>query len=229
MVLSVVMSLASFQLIINSIQKIVEFTSRNGTIPTVQLPVILIAAFTVVSKFVLFILCHCFGRSSSSVRALALDHRNDVLSNIVAIICGYLGSQEFMGKVGEYGVVYIDPIGAIIISIYILVNWWKTGYEQTKLLTGHTADPNFLSKITWICLNHHEDIVLIDTVRAFHFGNNFLVEVDIVLPEDMSLKESHNIGESLQNKLEKFPLVERAFVHLDYETTHHPHEEHKPI
>ena len=47
MVLSVVMSLASFQLIINSIQKIVEFTSRNGTIPTVQLPVILIAAFTV--------------------------------------------------------------------------------------------------------------------------------------------------------------------------------------
>lgn len=98
-----------------------------------------------------------------------------------------------------------------------------------KLLTGHTADPHFLSKITWICLNHHEDIVLIDTVRAFHFGNNFLVEVDIVLPEDMSLKEGHNIGESLQQKLEKFPLVERAFVHLDYETTHHPHEEHKPV
>ena len=101
--------------------------------------------------------------------------------------------------------------------------------EQTKLLTGHTANPNFLSKITWICLNHHEDIVLIDTVRAFHFGTNFLVEVDIVLPENMSLKESHNIGESLQQKLEKFPTVERAFVHLDYETTHHPSEEHKPI
>ena len=44
-----------------------------------------------VSKFVLFLLCHCFGRYSSSVRTLALDHRNDVLSNIVAIICGYLG------------------------------------------------------------------------------------------------------------------------------------------
>ena len=101
--------------------------------------------------------------------------------------------------------------------------------EQTKLLTGHTADPNFLSKITWICLNHHKDIAMIETVRAFHFGNHFLVEVDIVLPEDMPLKDSHNIGEALQQKLEKFPLVERAFVHLDYEADHHPHEEHKPI
>lgn len=101
--------------------------------------------------------------------------------------------------------------------------------DQIKLLTGHTADPNFLSKITWICLNHHHEIIYIDTVRAFHFGNNFLVEVDIVLPEDMSLKEAHNIGESLQQKLEKFKLVERAFVHLDYEIEHNPTEEHKMI
>ena len=43
------------------------------------------------SKLVLFLLCRSFGQFSSSVRTLALDHRNDVLSNIVAIICGYLG------------------------------------------------------------------------------------------------------------------------------------------
>ena len=51
-VLSVVMSLASFQLIIASIQKIVDFTSKSGTIPTVELPVILIAASTV-GKYIL--------------------------------------------------------------------------------------------------------------------------------------------------------------------------------
>lgn len=51
------------------------------------------------------------------------------------------------------------------------------------MLTGHTARPDFLKKITWIALNHHPDVLLIDTVRAFHFGSNFLVEVDIVLPE----------------------------------------------
>ena len=46
-VLSVVMALASFQLIITSIQKIIQFTSHQGTIPTVELPTILIAAGTV--------------------------------------------------------------------------------------------------------------------------------------------------------------------------------------
>ena len=29
--------------------------------------------------------------SSSTVQALAMDHRNDVMSNSVAIVCGYLG------------------------------------------------------------------------------------------------------------------------------------------
>ena len=41
------MALASFQLIINSIQKIIEFTSREGSIPTVELSVILISVGTV--------------------------------------------------------------------------------------------------------------------------------------------------------------------------------------
>jgi divalent metal cation (Fe/Co/Zn/Cd) transporter len=46
--------------------------------------------------------------------------------------------------------------------------------------------------------------------------------VDIELPEDMSLREAHDIGESLQNKLEALTEVERAYVHLDYESSHTP-------
>jgi divalent metal cation (Fe/Co/Zn/Cd) transporter len=42
------------------------------------------------------------------------------------------------------------------------------------------------------------------------------------LPEDMLLKEAHNIGETLQNKLEALPEVERAYVHLDFECSHKP-------
>ncbi|CAD6338829.1 unnamed protein product [Miscanthus lutarioriparius] len=49
--------------------------------------------------------------------------------------------------------------------------------------------------------------------------------VDIELSEDMRLREAHTIGESLQEKIEKLPEVERAFVHIDFESTHNP--EHK--
>ena len=49
--------------------------------------------------------------------------------------------------------------------------------EQIKMLTGYTARPDFLKKLTWIAVNHHPKVTHVDTVRAFHFGSNFLVEV----------------------------------------------------
>lgn len=78
-------------------------------------------------------------------------------------------------------------------------------------------------------MDHHKKIQLVDTVRAYHFGNNFLVEADIVLPAEMTLREAHDIAEPLQQKIEGLPNVERAFVHVDYECSHHPKSEHKVV
>ena len=53
-----------------------------------------------------------------------------------------------------------------------------------------------------------------------------VVEVHITLDENMSLREAHDIGETLQHKLELLSEIEAAFVHLDYENTHSPSSEH---
>lgn len=68
----------------------------------------------------------------------------------------------------------------------------------------------------------HPGVTLVDTCRAYYAGNQLFVEVDIVLPPTMKLRESHDIGEALQVKLESLTEVERAFVHVDYETLHKP-------
>jgi divalent metal cation (Fe/Co/Zn/Cd) transporter len=75
--------------------------------------------------------------------------------------------------------------------------------------------------IDFIALTH-PGVVQVDTCRAYYAGNNVFVEVDIVLPPTMQLRESHDIGEALQIKIESLPDVERAFVHVDYETMHKP-------
>ena len=48
------------------------------------------------------------------------------------------------------------------------------------------------------------------------------IEIDIVLPEQMPLRETHDIGEALQFKIEALEEVERAFVHIDWEWEHRP-------
>lgn len=82
-------------------------------------------------------------------------------------------------------------------------------------------DSGFINNIYYIALTH-PGVHQVDTCRAYYAGNNLFVEVDIVLPPDTMLRESHDIGESLQIKLESIPTVARAFVHVDYETSHRP-------
>nr|CAH8848980.1 unnamed protein product [Trichobilharzia regenti]CAH8848986.1 unnamed protein product [Trichobilharzia regenti] len=221
-VLAVFMASLSIQLLAESIQAIVRMTQNKQEAPDVTDLALGIMATVIVVKFCLWIICMKFG-SGMGVDALKADQRNDILSNSASLLFGGLA-----GRLQQYqNIKYLDPIGAILISTYILYSWYHLGAEQIRNLAGHTAEPRFIQKIAFICLNYHPLIERLDTIRAFHFGAHFLVEVDIVLPKDMCLKDAHDIGEGLQKKLERLQSVERAFVHLDYEYTHHPESEHK--
>jgi divalent metal cation (Fe/Co/Zn/Cd) transporter len=106
------------------------------------------------------------------------------------------------------------------IALYTMGNWAKTVMENVESLIGRTAPPKYSAKLTYLSWNRRKEIEHIETVRAYTFGLNYFVEVHIVLPGDMSLGEAHMIGESLQEKLEQLPGVERAFVHVDFDATH---------
>jgi len=172
---------------------------------------------TIIVKFFLWLYCRTVGDSETAA-ALATDHRNDVVTNSFAICTALLYYVRW----------WVDPLGAIIISLYVMSIWFRTGVEQLSSLTGKTAPPELLTTLTFVARNHHPEIVAIDTVRAYHYGYKFLCELDIVLDPDMPLQKAHDIGESLQNKLEAIDSIERAFVHLDYEWDHKP-EHSRPV
>ncbi|GAB2226987.1 hypothetical protein Droror1_Dr00008786 [Drosera rotundifolia] len=170
-----------------------------------------IMVFVTGVKFVLMVYCRQF--KNEIVRAYAQDHFFDVVTNSVGLVAAVLAIRFRW---------WIDPMGAIIIAVYTISTWARTVIENVWSLIGRTAPPEFLAKITYLIWNHHEDIKHIDTVRAYTFGSNYFVEVDIVLPGDMLLIQTHDIGEKLQEKIEQLPDVERAFVHIDFEFTHQP-------
>lgn len=71
-------------------------------------------------------------------------------------------------------------------------------------------------------MTHSPLIERIDTVRAYYSGPRLVAEVDIVIDRNERLEVAHDVAEELQVKLEKLPSIERAFVHIDYETSHKP-------
>ena len=208
-IIAAVMGTAALQIVTNAVQNL-------GKRPDVNAFSGLIIALVVVLKSSLYILCKRV--KNPSVQALAVDARNDVVSNLVTLAFGLLGT--YINPV-------LDAVGSILIALYIIANWVLVGYQHLKNLVGFTADRRFINKVTAIAFLHDRRVMSVDTVRAYTIGVCYLVEVDIQLDAQMPLQEAHNIGESLQKKLESLDEVERAFVHLDYETTHSPSSEHK--
>lgn len=154
--------------------------------------------------------------SDPTLEALALDHWNDALSNGVAAVALFaaLLSKDLW---------FLDPMGAIAISLYIIYSWYETGKEQIEHLTGKCAPDEFLEELYDLASNFDQRMK-VDVVRAYHFGPKFLVEVEVVLPKETLLVDSHDLGMELQYEIEGREEVERCFVHIDYEMR--PYDEH---
>lgn len=209
-IFAAIMATLGFQVLVQAIEELIQNThpDKMTSDQLVWLYTIMLTATVV--KFFLWLYCRTSG--NEIVRAYAQDHYFDVITNVVGLVAAVLGDAFYW---------WLDPVGAIVLAIYTIVNWSSTVLENAVTLVGQSAPPEFLQKLTYLVIRHPK-VKRIDTVRAYTFGVLYFVEVDIELPEDMPLKEAHTIGESLQIKLEKLPEVERAFVHLDYECDHKP-------
>ncbi|KAL8392899.1 hypothetical protein RB595_002913 [Gaeumannomyces hyphopodioides] len=184
-----------------------------------QIVPIVFIAIAIFAKGSLMVFC-MFYRKYPSVHVFYIDHRNDIVVNSFGLI---------MAIVGEKVVWYLDPIGAICIALLILFSWVSNAFEQVWLLVGKSAPRDFISKLIYMSMTHDEQILKVDTCRAYHAGQRYYVEVDIVMNDETPLRISHDVSQSLQRKLEGLADVERAFVHVDYEHEHDIHEEHKPL
>ncbi|GMF10678.1 unnamed protein product [Phytophthora lilii] len=140
---------------------------------------------------------------------LRQDNLNDTLSNSFAVAAYIVAAVESEAW-------YVDPAGAILIFLYIMVSWGKMAWERVTQLVGVCASEDFVQEVKELCSHHHPAMEL-DIVR-YHFGSKYLVELEVVVPAEMSVKDAHDIALQLQFKVESVDEMERAFVHVDYQS-----------
>ncbi|KAI1443795.1 cation efflux protein, partial [Annulohypoxylon stygium] len=210
------MTTVAIQLLVESARSLGAGPSESNELQIIPIVFVGVAIF---AKGSLMLYCLAY-RRYPSVHVFFVDHRNDIVVNTFGLV---------MSIVGDRFVWYLDPIGAICIALLILFSWIANAFEQVWLLVGKSAPKEFVSKVIYMSMTHDPQIQKVDTCRAYHAGQNYYVEVDIVMDQDVPLKISHDVSQSLQRKLEGLSDVERAFVHVDYDDDHDIHQEHKPL
>lgn len=129
---------------------LIAFSARELSVGSDQetggfhLPSVIAVAVAFCTKFVLFAYCFALRHQVSQIRILWEDHRNDLLINGFGILTSVGGSKLRW---------WIDPMGAIILSVLISALWLHTAYHEFQLLIGVTADTKMQQLITYICMS----------------------------------------------------------------------------
>ncbi|KAF2638977.1 cation diffusion facilitator 10 [Massarina eburnea CBS 473.64] len=185
------------------------FSRLNGddhTVVELTIPAIAIMSSTVVIKGACWVWCRLI--KNSSVQALAQDAMTDVVFNMFSIVFPLVG---YWAKIW-----WLDPLGGLLLSLYVIVNWSSTSAQHIRNLAGAAATADERNVLLYLTMRFAKSIKQIQGLEAYHAGDKLNVEVDIVVDEHLSLRDSHDLGESLQYVLESVPYVDRAFVHIDY-------------
>ncbi|KAF2866631.1 hypothetical protein BDV95DRAFT_611682 [Massariosphaeria phaeospora] len=203
LVFSVIMITSFFQVAIEGFSRL---TGSNHTVVALTIPAIAIMSSTVIIKAFCWFWCRLI--RNSSVQALAEDAMTDVVFNTFSII---------FPLVGYYAHVWwLDPLGGLLLSAYVVLNWSRVSATHIRNLTGAAATADERNILLYLTMRFAKTVKQIQGLQAYHAGDKLNVEVDIVVDEHTSLRDSHDLGESLQYVIESVPYVDRAFVHIDY-------------
>ncbi|RCI07935.1 hypothetical protein L249_5849 [Ophiocordyceps polyrhachis-furcata BCC 54312] len=209
LVFSVTMVTSFVQVALQCIQRLL---GPDHEILELGAPAIIIMVSTVVIKGACWLWCRLI--KNSGVRALAEDAKTDVIFNIGSILFPIVG---FYGRIW-----WLDAFGGLLLSLIVIITWSQTSAHHVRNLTGHSAQPDERNILLYLTMRFATAIRQIQNLRAYHAGDKLFVEVDIVLSASTPLKDSHDLSEVLTYFLESVPIVDRAFVHVDYTSYNAP-------
>ncbi|KAI0176430.1 hypothetical protein GGR52DRAFT_361959 [Hypoxylon sp. FL1284] len=203
LVFSVIMITSFAQVALQSLQRL---GSPEHELVEVGIPALSIMLSTVFIKGLCWVWCRLV--KNSSVQALAADAMTDVIFNTGSILFPIVG---FYAKIW-----WLDALGGLLLSLVVIFNWSETSLEHIKNLSGFSATADQRNILLYLAMRFAKTIKQIQGLQAYHAGDKLNVEVDIILDASTTLRDSHDLCESLGYVLESVPIVDRAFVHADY-------------
>ncbi|MCJ1378312.1 hypothetical protein MMC17_001409 [Xylographa soralifera] len=207
LVFSIIMVISFLQVLKESVQKIIDGVS-GGDQEAAELPLIAVGAMagTVILKGIIWFAC--IRVKTTQVQALAQDCKTDVYFNTLSLLFPFIGSKAHLW--------WLDPLGASLLSLFIIYDWAGTCFENVTRLSGSAIDDGLQKKLTYLAYRFSPVVDGFKSLTAYHAGDGVWVEYDVLLDEKTPLRRAHDIAETLQYCAEGLSEVDRAFVTTDY-------------
>jgi divalent metal cation (Fe/Co/Zn/Cd) transporter len=204
LVFSIIMVVSFLQVLQESVSQLLP----SGKHETATLPPAAIFSMvaTIVVKGTIWI--GCARVKTTQVQALAQDCKTDVYFNTFSLLFPLIGNK--------LDVWWLDPVGASLLSLFIIYDWAGTCLENVTRLTGEAANDRTARKMLYMAYRFSPLVGGYKEVKAYHAGDGVWVEADILLDEKTQLKKAHDIAETLQYCMEGLSEVDRSFVTMDY-------------
>ncbi|KAI9323321.1 hypothetical protein BX666DRAFT_1885717 [Dichotomocladium elegans] len=154
-VFAVIITTSFSQVLLTSVQRL---TDPERPIETIDLDPLSIGILVsnIIIKGLLWLWCRSI-KGSSSVAALAQDHENDVVFNVASTLFPVAAVWAKWP--------WLDPVGAILLSVYIIYEWMVLLLGNIRRLAGQAASPDDLKQLTYMAYRFSSKVLAVDTVR----------------------------------------------------------------
>ncbi|KAH0336808.1 hypothetical protein KCU81_g8412, partial [Aureobasidium melanogenum] len=204
LVFSIIMVISFLQILQESVQKLLPDAPHKAK----ELSAIAIGAMlaTIIVKGIIGL--GCVRIKTTQVQALAQDCKTDVVFNTLSLLFPFIGYKA--------NVWWLDPVGAGILSLFIIYDWAGTCFENVTRLSGQAADEQLQKKLLYLCYRFSPVVDGFKSITSYHAGDGIWVEIDFLLNDQAKLHSTHDIAETIQYTCEGLTEVDRCFVTCDY-------------
>lgn len=197
-------------ILVEGIRKIIA-VSNGETIEAPGTIALVAAAISILFKEILYRYTVHKGKSlhSQAIIANAWHHRSDTFSSIGTLL-GIAGAI-FLGKAWRI----LDPIAAIIVSIFIIKVAFKILIRSLEELLEHSLPKETEEEIIEIILSV-EGVVSPHHLRTRRIGNNLAIEVHIRMDGNITLTKAHQMTSVVEWSLkERFGKETHVNIHTE--------------
>lgn len=205
-VLSIILFLTGLWILVQAMNSIITGSYNTGPLP--GMIALVAAVISIFSKEIMYQYTKIYAKriNSSALMADAWHHRSDAFSSVGALI-GISASR--------LGYPIMDSVASIVIFFFIIKASCEIFEDSMNKLVDRSCDEVTEQNIKK-CILENQDVLGIDLFQTRIFGNKIYVDLEIQVDGSISLRDAHDIAESVHENIEKnFPAIKHIMIHVN--------------